>query len=65
MKPILEKLLAITFMVLKRMNNHITESRSGLSTCKLPIHVFKCIKRSSRQSEELFFLYIRHTLAKK
>ena len=37
-----------------RMNNHITESRSGVSTCKFPIHVFNCIKRNNRQLEEQF-----------
>ena len=34
-----------------RMNNHITKSRSGVSTCKFPIHVFNCIKRNNRQLE--------------
>ena len=37
-----------------RMNNHITESRSGVSTCKFPIHVFNCSKRNNRQLEEPF-----------
>ena len=27
------------------MNSHITESRSGVSTCKFSIHVFSCIKK--------------------
>ena len=48
-----------------RMSNNITESRSGVSTCKFPIHVFNCIKRNNRQLEEPFFLYIRHALLKK
>ena len=47
-----------------RMNNPITENRSGVSTCKFPIHVFNCIKRNNRQLEELFF-YICHALLKK
>ena len=47
-----------------RMSNHITESRSGVSTCKFPILVFNCIKRNNRQLEEPFFLYIRHALLK-
>ena len=38
-----------------RMNNHITKSRSGVSTCKFPIHVFNSIKRNNRQLEEPFF----------
>ena len=45
-----------------RMNNHITESRSGVSSCKLPIHVFNCIKRNNRRT---IFLYIRQALLKK
>ena len=48
-----------------KMNNHITKSRSGVSKCKIPIHVFNWIKRSNRQLEELFFIYIRHALLKK
>ena len=28
-----------------RMNNHITESRSGVSTCKFHIHVFNCSQK--------------------
>ena len=46
-----------------RMNNHITESRSGVSTCKFPIHVFNCIKRNNRQLEEPFFyIYVMLSL---
>ena len=47
-----------------RMNNHITESRSGVSTCKFCIYVFNCIKSNNRQLEEPF-LYIHHALLKK
>ena len=47
----------------KTMNNHITESRSGVSMCKFPIHVFNCIKRSNRQLEESFFyIYVMLSL---
>ena len=43
-----------------RMNNHITESRSGVSTFKFPIHVFNCIKRNNRQLQEPFFyIYVK------
>ena len=28
-----------------RMNNHITESRSGVSTCKFHIHVCNCSQK--------------------
>ena len=38
-----------------RMNNHITESRNWVSTCRFTILVFNCIKRSNRQLEEPFF----------
>ena len=38
-----------------RMNNYITESRSGTSTCKSPIHIFNSIKINNRQLEEPFF----------
>ena len=38
-----------------RMNNHFTESRSGVSTCKFPIHVLNCIKINNRQLKEPFF----------
>ena len=49
----------------RRMNNHMAESRSGVSTCRIPIHVFNCIKRNNRELEETFFRYIRHALLKK
>ena len=46
-----------------RMNNHITESRSGVSTCKFLIHVINCIKRNNRQLEEPFFyMYVMLSL---
>ena len=49
-----------------RMNNHITESRRGASTCKFSIHVFNCIKRNNRQLEEPFFyIYIMLSLQNK
>ena len=38
-----------------RMNNHVTESRSRVSTCKFPIDVFHCLKRNNRQLEDTFF----------
>ena len=58
MKPILEKAIGDHIHGFKAwMNNHITESRSGVSTWKFPIHEFNCIKRNNRQLEELFFLY--------
>ena len=44
-----------------RMNNHITEGRSGVSTCKFSFHVFNCIKRNNIQLEEPF-IYVRHAL---
>ena len=40
-----------------RMNNHIAESRSGVSTCKFPIHVFNCSQINKGQLEQLFFIY--------
>ena len=49
-----------------RMNNHITKSRSEVSTCKFPIHVFNCIKRNNKQLEEPFFyIYIMLSLQNK
>ena len=48
-----------------RMNNHITESRSGVPVCKFPIHVFNFIKRNNRLLEEPFYIHIRHALLKK
>ena len=44
----------------KIMNNHNTESRSWVSTCKFPIHVFNCIKRNHRQLEDPFFMWGTH-----
>ena len=45
------------------MDNHITESRSWVSMCKFTIHVFNCIKRNNRQSEEPFFyIYVMLSL---
>ena len=38
-----------------RMNNHISEIKKGISTCKFPIHVFNCSKRYNRQVEEPYF----------
>ena len=40
-----------------RTNNHITESRSGVSTCQFPIHIFNCIKRNNIQLEGPLFIY--------
>ena len=47
-----------------KMNNHITKSRSGVSTCKFPIHVSNCSQINNGQLEETF-LYIHHVLLKK
>ena len=38
-----------------RMNNHISEIKKGISTCKFPIHVFNCSKRYNKQLEEPYF----------
>ena len=38
----------------KRMNNHISASRSEVSTCKFPIHVFNCSQINNGQLEEPF-----------
>ena len=64
MKPILEKTSGDYIHGFKaRMNNHITESRSGESTCKFPIHVFNCIKINNRKLEEPFFyIYVMLSL---
>ena len=39
-----------------KMNNHITESRSGVSMFKFPIHVFNCIKGKNSQLELPFIV---------
>ena len=58
MKPVLKKTIVDHIHGFKtRMNNRITESRSGVSTCKFPIHVFNCVNRNNRQLEEPFFIY--------
>ena len=56
MKRILEKAIGDHVHAFKtRINDHITESRSGVSTCKFSINVFNCIKSNNRQLEEPFF----------
>ena len=40
-----------------RLNNHITQGGSGVSTCKFPIHI-NCSQVNNSQLEKLFFLYI-------
>ena len=57
MKPVLKKTIGDHIHGFKtRMNNCITESRSGVSTCKFPIHVFNCVNGNNRQLEEPFFI---------
>ena len=34
-----------------RMNNHISESRKGISSCQFPIHIFNCSKQNNKQLE--------------
>ena len=52
MKPILDHIHSFKI----RMNSHIMESRSGVSTCKFPSHGFNCSKRNSRQLEKPFLI---------
>ena len=40
----------------KEMNNHFTESKSRVSTCKFSTHAFNCVKRNNRQLKEPFFI---------
>ena len=55
MKPILDKTIYDHIYGFKtRMNNHIMESRSGLSTCKFPIRGFNCSNRNKKQLEKPF-----------
>ena len=41
----------------QRMNNHISESRSGTSTCNFPRHVFNCGKTNKNLKEPFFKVY--------
>ena len=46
-----------------RMNNHISESKRGVSPCKFPVHVFNCSKTNNKQLEEPFFnIYVMLSL---
>jgi len=41
----------------QRMNNHISESRNGVSTCNFPKHVFNCGKTHKNLKEPYFKVY--------
>ena len=42
----------------QRMNNHISESRSGISTCNFPTNVFNCGKTNKNLKEPFFKIYV-------
>ena len=37
-----------------RMNQHISDSRTGVSTCKFPVHVYKCGLKNKSLNEPFF-----------
>ena len=37
-----------------RMDQHINDSRTGVSTCKFPIHVYKCGFKNKCLNEAFF-----------
>lgn len=41
-----------------RMNNHISESRSGISTCSFPKHVHECGIRHNKLKEPFFKIFV-------
>ena len=41
-----------------RMNNHISESRTGISTCSFPKHVHECGKRHNKLKETFFKIFV-------
>ena len=41
----------------KRLNNHISESRTGLSCCNFPKHVYECGKKNNKLKEPFFKAY--------
>ena len=41
-----------------RMNNHISESRTGISTCSFPKHVHECGKRHNKLKEPFFKIFV-------
>ena len=43
-----------TKILRNRMNNHISESRTGISTCNFPKHVHESGKRHNKLQEHLF-----------
>ena len=46
----------------QRMNNHISESRSGVSSCNFPKHVHNCGKSNKNLTEPFFKIYVFMTL---
>ena len=40
----------------KGMNNHFTESKIWVLTCKFSNHAFNCVKRNNRQLKGPFFI---------
>ena len=42
----------------KRMNNHISESRTGTSSCNFPRHVHECGQRNKNLKEPYFKIYV-------
>ncbi len=46
----------------KRMNNHISESRGGVSSCNFPKYVHNCGKSNNNLKEPFFKIYAFMTL---
>ena len=42
----------------KRMNNHISESRTGTSSCNFPRHVHECGQKNKNLKEPYFKIYV-------
>ena len=45
-----------------RMNNHISECRTGKSPCNFPKHVFECNKANNSLKEPFFKVFVCMTL---
>ena len=41
-----------------RMNNHISECRTGKSSCNFPKHVFECAKANNSLKEPFFKVFV-------
>ena len=54
-KTYIEKTVGDNIVEFKsRMNQHISDNRKGVSTCKFPIHVYKCSLKNKCLNETFF-----------